>query len=313
MELGFALPHLGNIATRDNIRQVAVEAERLGYHSLWTNERLLKPVTPKTPYPGNPEGELDWQYETVFEHLTTLTFASAVTERIRLGVSLINLPFHNPVQLAKRIATMDHLSGGRIDIGLGLGWSEDEADVTNTPFDTRGRRGGEYIHAMKALWAEDPVEFHGEFVDVPLTQFGPKPVQKPHPPLYMGAFAPVALKRAGKLADGFTACCAPVGAILDMREAVRNAATEAGRDGDSLPTVVGCLVHRTEEPLPDEGRPVAHGTWDQIHEDVVRLAEAGVEVTFFDVNFVTDVDGTDALLRYLERFRGILDKAPAAV
>jgi probable F420-dependent oxidoreductase len=313
MELGFALPHLGNIATRDNIRQVAVEAERLGYHSLWTNERLLKPVNPKTPYPGNPEGELDWQYETVFEHLTTLTFASAVTERIRLGVSLINLPFHNPVQLAKRIATMDHLSGGRIDIGLGLGWSEDEADVTNTPFDTRGRRGGEYIHAMKALWAEDPVEFHGEFVDVPLTQFGPKPVQKPHPPLYMGAFAPVALKRAGKLADGFTACCAPVGAILDMREAVRNAATEAGRDGDSLPTVVCCLVHRTEEPLPDEGRPVAHGTWDQIHEDVVRLAEAGVEVTFFDVNFVTDVDGTDALLRYLERFRGILDKAPAAV
>jgi probable F420-dependent oxidoreductase len=313
MELGFALPHLGNIATRDNIRQVAVEAERLGYHSLWTNERLLKPVNPKTPYPGNPEGELDWQYETVFEHLTTLTFASAITERIRLGVSLINLPFHNPVQLAKRIATMDHLSGGRIDIGLGLGWSEDEADVTNTPFDTRGRRGGEYIHAMKALWAEDPVEFHGEFVDVPLTQFGPKPVQKPHPPLYMGAFAPVALKRAGKLADGFTACCAPVDAILDMREAVRNAATEAGRDGDSLPTVVRCLVHRTEERLPDEGRPVAHGTWDQIHEDVVRLDEAGVEVTFFDVNFVTDLDGTETLLGYLERFRGILDKAPAAV
>jgi probable F420-dependent oxidoreductase len=292
---------------------VAIEAERLGYHSLWTNERLLKPLNPKTPYPGNPEGELDWQYETVFEHLTTLTFASALTERIRLGVSLINLPFHQPVQLAKRIATMDHLSDGRIDIGLGLGWSEDEADVTNTPFETRGRRGAEYIAAMKALWADDPVEFHGEFVDVPLTQFGPKPVQKPHPPLYMGAFAPVALKRAGRIADGFTGCCAPVDAILAMRQAVQEAATEAGRDGASLPTVVRCLVHRTDEPLPDEGRPVAHGTWDQIHEDVVRLDEAGVEVTFFDVNFVEDVDGTKALLGYLERFRGILDQAPAAV
>jgi probable F420-dependent oxidoreductase len=313
MELGFALPHLGNLATRDNIRQVAIEAERLGYHSLWTHERLLKPLNPKTPYPGNPEGELDWQYETVFEHLTTLTFASALTERIRLGVSLINLPFHQPVQLAKRIATMDHLSDGRIDIGLGLGWSEDEADVTNTPFETRGRRGAEYIAAMKALWADDPVEFHGEFVDVPLTQFGPKPVQKPHPPLYMGAFAPVALKRAGRIADGFTGCCAPVDAILAMRQAVQEAATEAGRDGASLPTVVRCLVHRTDEPLPDEGRPVAHGTWDQIHEDVVRLDEAGVEVTFFDVNFVEDVDGTKALLGYLERFRGILDQAPAAV
>jgi probable F420-dependent oxidoreductase len=313
MELGFALPHLGPIASRDNVRQVAIEAERLGYHSLWTNERLLKPVNPKTPYPGNPEGVLDWQYETVFEHLTTLTYASALTERIRLGVSLINLPFHNPVQLAKRIATMDQLSGGRIDIGLGLGWSEDEAAVTNTPFETRGRRGGEYIEAMKALWADDPVEYHGDYVDVPLGEFGPKPVQKPHPPLYMGAFAPVALRRAGRMADGFTACCAPVDAILQMREAVQGFATEAGRDGASLPTVVRCLVHRTDEPLADEGRPVAHGTWDQIHEDVMRLDEAGVEVTFFDVNFVTDVDGTDALLGYLERFRGILDAAPAAV
>jgi hypothetical protein len=129
----------------------------------------------------------------------------------------------------------------------------------------------------------------------------------------MGAFAPVALRRAGQLADGFTACCAPVDAILAMREAVQGAATDAGRDGASLPTVVRCLVHRTDEPLPDEGRPVAHGTWDQIHEDCVRLDEAGVEVTFFDVNFVHDADDTEALLGYLERFRGILDAAPAAV
>jgi len=208
---------------------------------------------------------------------------------------------------------MDQLSNGRIDVGLGLGWSEDEADVTNTPFETRGRRGAEYIAAMKALWADDPVEFHGDYVDVPLTEFGPKPVQRPHPPLYMGAFAPVALRRAGKIADGFTACCAPVDAILQMREAVQAAATDAGRDGAALPTVVRCLVHRTDERLPDEGRPVAHGTWDQIHGDCVRLDEAGVEVTFFDVNFVTDVDGVDAMLGYLDRFRGILDQAPAAV
>ena len=88
---------------------------------------------------------------------------------------------------------------------------------------------------------------------MPLTEFGPKPVQQPHPPLYMGAFAPVALTRAGRIADGFTACCAPVDAILQMRQAVQDAATAAGRDGASMPTVVRCLVHRTDEPLPGRG------------------------------------------------------------
>jgi probable F420-dependent oxidoreductase len=313
MEIGFALPHLGPVATRENIRRVAIEAERLDYHSLWTNERLVKPLNAKTPYPGNAEGELESQYRIVYEHLTTLTYAAALTERIRLGVSVINLPFHQPVQLAKRIATMDQLSGGRIDVGFGLGWSEDEADVTGTPFETRGRRGEEYIHVLKAMWADDPVSYEGQYINVPPSEFGPKPVQKPHPPIYLGAFAPVALRRVGRLADGFTGCCAPVDAILSMRDAVKEAATEAGRDGDALPTVVRCLVHRTDEPLDDEGRPVAWGTWEQIHEDAVRLDEAGVEVAFFDVGLQDDNVSTATLMNYLERFRGILDAAPAAV
>jgi len=312
MELGFGLPHAGPTATRENIRQVAIEAERMGYGSLWTNERLLKPVNAITPYPGSADGELDWQYETTYEHLTVMTYASALTERVRLGVSVLNLPFHKPVQLAKRIATMDQLSGGRIDLGIGLGWSEDEANVTNTPFKKRGRMGEEFIHCLKALWKEDPVEFHGEFVDVPPTSFGPKPVQKPHPPIYMGAFAPVALSRAGRLADGFNGCCASVDAILAMRDAFMESASAAGRDTDALPTVVRCLVNRTDEPIDDPNRPVSHGTWEQIHEDVVRLDEAGVEVAFFDVCYQDDNDSTEALMSYMERFRGILDTAPVA-
>jgi alkanesulfonate monooxygenase SsuD/methylene tetrahydromethanopterin reductase-like flavin-dependent oxidoreductase (luciferase family) len=278
MELGFALPHLGPIATRDNIRQLSIEAERLGYHSLWTNERLLKPVHPKTPYPGTG----GCSRVAIRDGLR----APHVVD-VRLGADGAHPPRGEPDQPAvpsarparERIATMDHLSG-RLDIGLGLGWSEDEADVTGTPFADRGRRAAEYIDAIKVLWGPDPVEFHGRYLDVPLTEFGPKPVHQAHPPLYVGAFTPVALKRAGRVADGFTACCAPVDAILAMRQAVQDAATTAGRDGVSLPTVVRCLVHRTHEPLPDDGRPVAHGTWDQIHEDCVRLDDAGVEVTF---------------------------------
>src|SRR5207302_6058382 len=119
MKLGFALPHIGPIATRDNIREAAQEAEALGYHSLWTNERVLVPLDAKTPYPGAPDGKLNPEYNTVFENLTVLAYASAFTSRIRLGVSVINIPFYNPVMLARRVATMDQLSDGRITLGVG--------------------------------------------------------------------------------------------------------------------------------------------------------------------------------------------------
>src|SRR5215470_9912589 len=103
MKLGFALPHIGPIATRDNIRMAAQRAEELGYHSLWTNERVLVPVEAKTPYPGAADGKLNPEYDTVFEHMTVLTYAAAVTSTIRLGVSVINIPFYNPVMLARRV------------------------------------------------------------------------------------------------------------------------------------------------------------------------------------------------------------------
>ena len=110
MRLGFALPHVGSVANRESIRQVAIEAEQIGYDSLWTLERVIKPVTARTPYPASADGQLQTQYDTVFEHLSVLTYVAAITERVRLGVSVINLPFYQPVLLAKRIATMDQLS-----------------------------------------------------------------------------------------------------------------------------------------------------------------------------------------------------------
>lgn len=308
MKLGFALPHVGPVATRENITATALEAEALGYDSLWTLDRLLKPKDPKTPYPGSPDGELDEQYHTVYEHLSVLTYVAAITSRLRLGVSVVNLPFYNPVLLAKRIATMDQLSGGRVSLGVGLGWSEDEADVTNTPYKERGRIGEEAVLALKALWSDDPVEFQGRYFTVPPSVFGPKPLQKPHPPLLMGAFAPVALRRAGRLADGFTGCCVSVDLLLDFRAQFEEAAAEAGRDPAALPTVIRCLVKLTPNPVDDQARPVAVGSWEQVRDDIQRLEEAGVDEVFFDVSFQPDNTDRGALLGYLERFRGILEE-----
>ena len=312
MKLGFALPHIGPIATGDNIRRASLEAEDLGYHSLWTNERVLLPLKQKSPYPVTADGILNREYHTVYEHLTVLTFASAVTSRIRLGVSVINIPFYNPVMLGRRVATMDQLSDGRVTLGVGLSWSEDECEVNNVPFKERGRIGEEAIEALKAVWGPNPVEYHGKYFDIPPSIIGPKPVQKPHPPLLMGAFVPKALDRAGRLADGFTGCCAPVEALISMMNTVKEAALARGRDADSLQFVMRCLVTRTDQPVEEEGRSVTVGSWDQIRSDVRRMAEAGVDEAFFDVAFQPDVDDLTSYLGYMDKFRAILE-APVAV
>lgn len=307
MRLGFALPHQGPVATKENMRLVATEAERLGYDSLWTNERLLYPVEAKTPYPGAADGKLPEEYKTHLEHLTCLTYVSALTERIRLGVSVINLPWYNPILLAKRLAAMDVLSDGRIDVGVGLAWSEDECDAANTPYLERGRIGEEAIECMKAVWGPDPVEFHGDYFDLAPAFIGPKPVQDPHPPILVAGFVPRALDRAGRLADGFTGCCAPADALISMMRAVQDAATARGRDATELTMVMRCLVTRTDTPVDGPDRPVAVGTWDQIQEDVRKLEAAGVDEVFFDVAFQPDGQTQRSLLDYLEKFRGILD------
>src|SRR6202011_6338741 len=307
MKLGFALPHQGPVANRENMLLIATEAEKLDYDSLWTNERLLAPVNAKTPYPGSPDGKLNEEYKNHLENLTCLPFASAVTERIRLGVSVINIPWYNPIMLAKRLASIDVLSNGRLTVGIGLAWSEDECDAAGVPFRERGRIGEEAIECMKAVWGPDPVEFHGKYFHLDPAYIGPKPIQKPHPPILVGAFMPRALDRAGRLADGFTGCCASADALISMMNTVKDVARERGRDVSRMPTVMRCLVTRTETRVDDPNRPVTVGNWDQIRDDVLKMREAGVSEAFFDVAFQPDAQNQRGLLDYMEKFRNILE------
>jgi alkanesulfonate monooxygenase SsuD/methylene tetrahydromethanopterin reductase-like flavin-dependent oxidoreductase (luciferase family) len=161
MKLGLVLPNVTQLGTRENILAIAREAERLDYDSLWVTERLLYPIQPRQPYAGRmatwPDG-----YKYVLDPLETLVFAAGVTEKIRLGTSLLDFPFYTPARLAKRIATLDVLSGGRAIICAGLGWSEDEFIASNVPFNQRSGRLTEMIHALNALWGPDPVSFRGK-------------------------------------------------------------------------------------------------------------------------------------------------------
>src|ERR671919_2050410 len=189
MKIGLALPHLGPDATKENIIKLAVDAENEGFDSLWVAERLLWPLKPQTPYVATPDGSLPTFYQNVFDPIETLTFVAAHTNKIALGTSVIDMLFHNPVVLARRFATLDVLSEGRAICGLGIGWSKDEYQASNIPFKDRGRRADEFIQALKKIWTDDVVEFNGECYSIPASKIGPKPIQKPHIPIYMGGFS----------------------------------------------------------------------------------------------------------------------------
>jgi probable F420-dependent oxidoreductase len=195
LKVGVSLPQAGQQATRENTIQMAKNSESEGFDSLWVFERLLWPIKPQTPYGGTPDGSLPIEYQIMLDPLETLTYIAANTNKIALGTSVIDMLFHNPVILARRFATLDVLSEGRTIAGLGIGWSKDEYQASNIPFQNRGKRADEFIQVLKRIWTDDVVEFKGDYYSIPASKIGPKPVQKPHPPIYLGGFSPNTFSR----------------------------------------------------------------------------------------------------------------------
>ena len=178
MKIGIVSPQLGRQATRENVLQAAKIAEDEGIDSLWVGERLLWPLNPQTPSQGSADGSLPVELQVVLDPLETLTYIAANTRKIVLGTSVIDILFHNPVILAKRFATLDVLSEGRIVAGLAIGWSRDEYQVSNVPFNNRGKRADEFIQVLKKIWVDDTVEFKGEYYNIPASIIEPKAYSK---------------------------------------------------------------------------------------------------------------------------------------
>lgn len=284
MKLGVSIPNIGPVATPEAIKTVAKKAEAMGYNSLWTVERLLWPIDPKTPYPVTPDGSLPEQYKYNLDPLDVLTFAAAVTTKIRLGPSVLDIPYYNPVTLARRLSTIDILSKGRLNVGLGLGWSPDEMEATGADIKVRGARADEFIQVLKALWTTDPSEFHGKFFSLSKSHINAKPVQKPHPPIYIAAFAPAALKRVASMADGWNPTGLSVEAMAQMFGAIKQMAEAAGRNPSELKMIVrGNLVLR-DKPV-EKDRPIFMGTADQIRQDIAACEKIGADEVFLELGF----------------------------
>ena len=290
MDFGFYLPNNGPTARPEPLAEIARRGDRLGFHCMVAGDHILVPKTIDSPYPYTVGGEFPGGGRgECLEQLTLLTFLAGITKNIRLVPSVMIVPYRNPLLAAKILATLDVLSNGRLTLGVGVGWMEEEFLALDAPpFAERGAVTNEYLMAFKELWTSDNPTFHGKYYQFSDISFLPRPVQKPHPPIWVGGQSRRAIRRAAELGNGWH----PVGAIpaapLEPEElaqglvALNRYAERAGRDPKEIQVAM-------KAPLYDPGanpggaRRRFSGEPEQILQDVQTYAEVGVTHAIFDI------------------------------
>ncbi|GAB6903122.1 TIGR03619 family F420-dependent LLM class oxidoreductase [Kineosporia succinea] len=280
IKLGVNLPQFEWYAAGTDIATAAAGFEEIGFDSVWAFERLLRPLDQSGAHGlfGAPDVPWPDRYRHTTEPLTALATAAAVTSRVRLGTNVLIAPLHLPVQLAKTLASLDAVSGGRLIAGLGTGWSPDEfAAAAPRPIAERGAALDEFLDIAAAAWGPDPARFRNERWDLAPSEFGPKPAGRI--PVYLGGAGPRVLERIARRADGWVPVATPAAQMGASLTALREKAASYGRD----PLDVGIIAQLTVagfERVTSAGRRPYTGDFDQLAEDVAALAEVGVDHVF---------------------------------
>lgn len=279
---GTSMPSRGDMASPANLRTLAQRAESLGFDSAWVSDHIILPRSVDSFYPYAANGVATFRPdEDYYEPLAALNFLAGCTQKIRLGTHVLILPYRNPVLTAKMISTLDVLSEGRFILGAGVGWMEEEFKALG--LDTFAQRGAvtdEYIQLFKELWTKDNPDFQGEHYQLSESGFQPKPVQKPHPPIWIGGHTNPAIRRAAKYGDGWM----PIGlrppAILEPEELaekitrLRRLTMEAGRPEDAVSLCFSTGV--TFDDSPGATRRMMSGRAEQIAADLRQYQDLGI-------------------------------------
>lgn len=283
MLLGLALPTAGEWAGTEAIAKAAEGADRIGLDSVWTFERLLAPTGPVTM--GGNKVDLPAAYGNVYSPLEVLAYVAARTERVRLGTSVVVAPLHNPVDLARRFATLDQLSNGRVVVGLGQGWMQEEYDAAGVSRSRLGAGFGELIEAMRTAWRPDPVSFEGRHYRFAESRISPKPVQ-PEPPILVAANAPASIRRTAAAGLGINPGWHGWDALTAGIGLFQQEARDAGRDPADLPIALRVNGNITDRPRGTEASPI--GSPDQIAEALPKLERLGVTEVFWAMDLPID-------------------------
>jgi len=304
MRYGFYLPTRGPTATRDGILSLAREGERLGLHSAMIADHIVFPVESESIYPYTVDGK----HPSVGDALETFSILGVVagaTERLRLVTSVLVLPYRNPVLTAKMVTSLDVLSGGRVTLGVGTGWLKEEFEALGSPdFARRGAVTDEWIVIFKQLWSQSPASFDGRFYRYADIRCEPFPVQKPHPPIWVGGHSPAALRRTARHGDGWH----PVGGVAasplppeEMRahlETLKRLTEAEGRDFSALTISYKAALYDTGVPLPDGSRRPFSGAPHDIAEDIHVFAGLGVHELIFDFRGQSIAESVERLQRF---------------
>ena len=303
VQFGFSLQGRGVLAGRAAITTLAKRAEALGYDSIWVTDRLLIPTHTRAAYPYSPTGAFPLgPDEPWLEALTALTYLATITERIRVGTSVLVVPYRNPVHTAKALATADYLSGGRTIFGAGIGWWREEFESLGVPFADRAARTLEYLRIMKAIWTGPRVTFDGRFAAI--AESGgvrPHPIQRPHIPIWIGGHSEAALRRVVAVADGWhpVGLRPPVGLhppeLAAKVRQLRDMAAAAGRDPATI--TISFKAPVKFEDNPGTARPLLSGSPQHIIEDLHAYVSAGVQHFVLDFSVSTVPEMQDVLER----------------
>jgi len=310
MKFGVTMPNRGPLATPETMKEIAQKAEQLGYGYITIPDHIVVPRKIDPNYPYSETGEFVWSADGVtdcMEQFTLLAWIAAVTSKIRVMTSVTVIPHRNPLFMAKSLATTDVLSGGRVTVGCGAGWMYEEFEALNLPpFKARGQVTNEYIEAMKAAWTEENPSYDGEFVKFSDIDTDPRPIQKPHPPIWIGGESMAAIRRAVALGDTWYPFGSNPKFRMDKLETyaarvavLRQVAETANRDPSTIGLAYNCAFHSTRvEMRKAGGRQTFTGTPEQRAEDIRAFAEIGLQAMIVNVS----ANDKDAMFARMSEF-----------
>ena len=309
MKYGFTLPGRGHLATPERLGIIARKGEEFGFDTLLTGDHILVPKNISSVYPYTEGGEFPGSGSgESMEQITLLSYIAGQTSKIRLVTSVLIVPHRNPLIAAKSLATLDLLSEGRLVVGVGVGWMREEFQALGLPpFEERGAVTDEYIRAFKVLWTEDDPHFEGKYISFDDISFLPKPVQKPHPPIWVGGESRPALRRTAELADGWYPLGSnptfPMGTPEQLKAGLERLAGYAerfGRDPSTIETIYRTHQFELLKQAAGPDRLPFVGDADQIAGDIRQYQDMGVTSMIWD--FLRQTDDLDSMLGLMEDF-----------